>query len=211
MRYLKRFNESSNHDYKKIPGNWIKLNSIGYVLDPYTGHSFPMHRDGTYDQYELFDSQSEDFHSLSEEDQEIVNKYLKSSEPLLKDKINFELIDTLKDLAIDYIDEGMFLYINVISISNQPTREFNVYYECFNRNKTYKEFSRFYKHDMDLLNPDNLKYRFRVTNGESKPSFDSNVYEYPHKRVDKVERELLNTIKGIAKDSNWNEDIGIRI
>ena len=210
MKYLKRFNESSDHAYRKIPDNWIKLNSIGYVLNQHTGDIYPMHKDGTYDVYELFDAQEEPFHSLSEEDQETVDKYFKSSEPLLKNSINFELIDTLKDLSMDYIDEGVFLTIYVYSTSKQPKRDFLVYYESFTSNDNFKEFSKFYKHDMDLLDPSNLKYRFRVTNGESKPSFNDNTYEYPYKRVYKVEKELLNIIKGIAKDSNWNIDIGVK-
>ena len=70
MRYLKLYEE-----FNEIPSNFIRLDSIGHVLDPEEGVIYVMWEKGGYDHenpYDVkYDSQIE---GISDEDREIVGK-----------------------------------------------------------------------------------------------------------------------------------------
>lgn len=212
MKYIDLFeaySEGSKPRIRKIPQNWVKLNSIGYVLDPKTGFAYPYSNDGqSYYLDELFDSQADGgFNGLNEEDQKIVDQYYKSVEPLVKDHINFDLIDTIKDASLDYVDNGMWLMIHVDAYTKPPgfysyqtNNTLQVYYESFFKDKTYKQWSKYYKHDMELIDIDKLKYSLTIVQGESKD-------QYPYKRVHKAEAEVLEFVKKMALENGWNDTI----
>lgn len=190
---------------RTTPKNWIVLNSIGYILNPENGFAYPVAKDGsTYYLDELFDSQGDGgfggFHSLSEEDQKIVDQYYKSTESLVKNHINFDLIDTIKDASLDYVDNGMWLMFHVGAYNKFYTTDtLQVYYEYFSKDKTYKEWSKYYKHDMDLINVDKLKYSMTITIGNSED-------QYPYKRVQKAD-DVLEFVKKMSLENGWNDII----
>ena len=110
MRYLKIYEE-----FDTIPSNFIRLDSIGHVLDPEEGVIYAMWKRGGYDQENPYEADGDDesLEGLSDEDREIVNKYLLSCEPVIKNKINWNLIQTAKDIALDYLDAVSYTHLTL--------------------------------------------------------------------------------------------------
>ncbi len=114
MRYLKLYEE-----HNSIPDNFIRLDSIGHVLDPEEGVMYAMWKKGGYDYenpYKVGDDES--IEGLDDEDRQIVDKYFLSCEDITKDRINWDLIQTAKDLSLDYLDEGNQLRIDIVVTEN---------------------------------------------------------------------------------------------
>jgi hypothetical protein len=141
MRYLKIYEE-----FNEIPSNFVRLDSIGHVLDPNEGLIYAMWKKGGYDKenpYEAGDDESLD--GLSDEDKEIVDKYLLSVDPFVMDKINFDLIERAKDLSLDYLDGGMRLIVYVF------ISEILVYTEIFSHDRESVSYPKYFKNRLDII------------------------------------------------------------
>ncbi len=175
MRYLKIYEE-----YDTIPDNFIRLDSIGHVLDPNEGLLYALWKKGGYDHenpYEAGDDES--LEGLSDEDREIVDKYLLSVEPFVKDKINFDLIETTKELALDYLDSGMRLIVYVF------ISDILVYTEIFSHDRESVSYPKYFKTKLDIIkSSDSVNYIIRLDNknyhfqSEKSKEFSSLVREY---------------------------------
>ena len=169
MNYLKLYEE---HD--TIPDNFIKLNSIGHVLDPEEGIIYAMWKRGGYDHENPYDvSYDGSIEGLSDEDREIVDKYWISIESVVKQRINWQLVENAKDLSLDYLDEGYYLNIQVL-IEDFPefsdlfgeeegvngTRHL-VYSESFSHDFNNKEYGKFFPVNTKFIKESKeLVYRF---------------------------------------------------
>jgi len=211
MRYLKLYEE-----YDTIPSNFIRLDSIGHVLDPEEGVIYAMWKKGGYDHenpYEIDDGNlvhdGEDQYAdgLSNEDMSVIDKYLLSCEPVVKDKINFDLMQTAKEISLDFLDDGYTLVSQVLIESDEKDEDsdedssiFNfidylVYSEMFSHRftiETEKKYSRFFSNRMKVVkSKSDLIYRFWLA-----PKYNS-FYE-----IDEFNKEIFDRLKGMFPDEN---------
>ena len=171
MRYLKLYEE-----YDTIPANFIKLMSIGHVLDPEEGVIYAMWKKGGYDHENPYDvGYDESIDGISDEDMELVNVYWLTCKPFIESKMNWELIQTAKDASLDYLDEGFKLNINVFVLGKSEVHFANdkllVYSELFSHDKNDypgEYFRDFFPNKMEMVKSGDLYYRFSL-----EPSRDS--------------------------------------
>jgi hypothetical protein len=170
MIYLKLYEE-----HNSIPEKFIRLDSIGYVLDPDEGVLYPILKAGGYDHnnsYEVgWDSSFPDFNlsidGISDEDMELVNKYWLSCKPFIEDKINWDLIQAAKDASLDYLDEGFNLRVIVgynLQISKRKGKLI-VYSEVFSHDKIYSDsnYRNLFSNNMNIVkNNKELSYNFSL-------------------------------------------------
>ena len=102
---IKRYNEFLNEKLSswevEIPENFEELKSVGIYLNTDTGKIFnAILKDDWVNGFGLDFSEYEDGFSLSKEDKELVDKYYKSCESVLKSKINYDFIDSAYDLCL---------------------------------------------------------------------------------------------------------------
>jgi hypothetical protein len=169
MRYLKLYEE-----YDSIPDNFIRLDSIDYVLDPNEGLLYDLWKKGGENGYDVDEHEVQ---GLSDEDREVLDKYWLSVESLVKDKINFDLIETTKELALDYLDDGCRLIIySFIS-------DILVYTEIFEHNGKSVKYPKYFKNKLDIITEsDSVSYIIRL---------DSRNYYY----LSKESKELSSMVK----------------
>jgi hypothetical protein len=169
MIYLKLYEE-----HNSIPDKFIRLDSIGYVLDPEEGVLYPTLKAGGYDHnnsYEVGWDASID--GISDEDMELVNKYRLSCKPFIEGKINWNLIQAAKDASLDYLDEGFNLRVIVgynLQISKRKGKLI-VYSEVFSHDKIYSDsnYTNLFSNNMNIVkNNEGLSYNFIL-----EPSRDS--------------------------------------
>jgi hypothetical protein len=196
MRYLKLYEE---HD--TIPDNFIKLNSIGHVLDPEEGVIYALWKRGGYDHENPYDvSYDGSIEGLSDEDIEIVDKYWISIEPVIKQRINWDLVENAKDLSLDYLDEGYYLNIQVL-IEDFP--EFSdlfgengtrhcVYFERFSHDFNNKEYKKFFPVNTKFIKESKeLVYRFTFSVDRSRQSLMTSYLS----NTDKMNKELKDKLE----------------
>jgi hypothetical protein len=143
MRYLKLYEE-----HNTIPSNFIRLDSIGHVLDPNKGIIYPMLKSGDFDEengYDIDEIEEIEIQGLSQEDRELLDRYWLSVEPLIGDKINFDLIETAKDLSLEYLDSGMRLIVYVF------ISEILVLTEIFSHDRESCEYPKYFKNRLDII------------------------------------------------------------
>lgn len=168
MKYLKLYEE---HD--SIPDNFIRLNSIGSVLDPEKGLMYSMWKKGGYDSenpYELDDANG--LEHISDEEKQIVDKYLLSCENFIKSKINWKLIQMAKDLSLDYLDEHNELIIKVIASETKTYNKeghrsgrditFDVYKEIFSHLEDTIIWEKYFPNKMNIVKNGFLAYHFTI-------------------------------------------------
>lgn len=179
MRYLKLYEE-----HNSIPDNFIRLDSIGHVLDPEEGVMYAMWKKGGYDHenpYKVGDDES--IEGLDDEDRQIVDKYWLSCEDIKKDEINWKLIEMAKDLSLDYLDEHNELRIDVVvteNINRAFTYEdilFYVYQEVFSHNDVFKKWFKYFPSKMNVIKNKSLSYRFNVEPQRESKNWGLKVWE----------------------------------
>ena len=166
MKYLKLF-ENFGHGISSIPDNFIMLNSIGHVLDPETGLMYAVWKNGGYDienPYEVeYDNGIED---ISDEEREIVDKYYLSCEDVIKTKINWKLIQMVKDLSLEYLDEGNELKIKVIATETKTQlmigNKIFVYNEIFSHEEDNIIWNKYFPNKMNIVKNGFLAYEFTI-------------------------------------------------
>jgi len=181
MRYLKIYEE-----FNEIPNNFVRLDSIGHVLDPNEGFIYPLLKRGGYDKENPYDVDEHEVQDLSDEDRDLLDKYWLSVESLVKDKINFDLIETTKELALDYLDEGdrLIIYAFISDIL--------VYTEIFSHDVESVKYPKYFKNRLDIINSsDDINYIIRLDDkkyyfqSEKSKELSSLVKEYfPTEKVD---------------------------
>jgi len=168
MKHLKTYDMLFEAAGKLLPSNWVKLNSIGHVLDPKTGWIYPLYSNGIYyedDNGLNIEWDDVSFDGISDKDMKFVDSLWKSVEPIIKDKIDFELIDKLKYLSLDAIDDGFTLYYSILVNSSIPKFKQRVAFGGFSHELNYftynRKFPDNFKKVMEQRNED-LLYSFRL-------------------------------------------------
>lgn len=177
MKYLKLYRL-----FESNTGNGlIQLVSINQFFDPGEGILYPVrfkivgnaldiYGDGECDRdnpYILNDNPSGFLRTIgaSEEDIEIVQSSLQSTEEHAKNKINWELIETAKDLSLSYLDDGSRLCVYVF------TKDSNIgdvlcYVEIFSHNDSAKRWMSLFRNKIEVIKRCNqLEYMIRVDKG----------------------------------------------
>jgi hypothetical protein len=217
MKHLKLYEE-----FDEIPSNFIRLDSIGHVLDPEEGVIYAMWKKGGYDHenpYEI-DTGNNYFNDgvvhyadgLSNEDMSVIDKYLLSCEPVFKDKINFDLMQTAKEISLDFLDDGYILVSQVLIESDEKNEDsdedssiFNfidylVYSEMFSHQftiETKKKYSRFFSNRMKVVkSKSDLIYRFCL-----RPASYS-TFKGTANEIDEFNEEIFDRLKGMFPDEN---------
>lgn len=160
MRYLtkyKQFNEAL-----KTPDNFIELRSLEYTLDPHNGVIYPTLAGGNYDDdngHSIGDDYRE-YVDISDEDIKIIETYYKSTEELVKQNIDWELIKSIKELALDYLDKDYKLNIIVTA------KMIRVYNEFYSHLETESDYMRYFPAEwnkfLDVNKPENYYYTIRL-------------------------------------------------
>lgn len=181
MKYLKLYEQ-----FNEIPNNFIRLDSIGHVLDPNEGLIYALLKRGGYDRENPYDVDEHEVQGLSIEDMEVLDKYWLSVDTLVKYKINFDLIETTKELALDYLDEGdrLIIYAFISDIL--------VYTEIFSHDVESVKYPKYFKKRLDIINnSDDINYIIRLDSrdyyfqSEKSKELSSLVKEYfPTEKVD---------------------------
>ncbi len=183
MRYLKIYEE-----FSAIPDDFVILDSIGHVLDPNEGLIYAIWKKGGYDHENGYDVDEVEVQGLSDEDRVVLDKYWLSVESLVKDKINFDLVETTKELALDYLDEGdrLIIYTFISDIL--------VYTEIFSHDVESVSYSKYFKNRLDIIkSSDDVKYVIRLDDkkyyfqSEKTKELSSLVKEYfPTEKIDSI-------------------------
>ena len=172
MRYLKLY-ENFEQGISSIPDNFIRLDSIGHVLDPEKGLMYAVWKNGGYDHENPYDVQGDNgIESISDEEKQIVDKYWLSCENFIKNKINWELIQMAKDLSLDYLDENNELIIRVMSSETKTYNKeghrsgrditFDVYKEIFSHEENNIIWNKYFPNKMSIIENGFLAYHFTI-------------------------------------------------
>lgn len=146
---IKRYNEFINEKLSswdvEIPENFEELKSVGIYLNTDTGKIFnAILKDDWVNGFGLDFSEYEDGFSLSKEDQELVDKYYKSCESVLKSKINYDFIDSAYELCVS---EGVFDNYYTLRILVKMVDTTLLKYTASNSGEEY-EYEKFFGNDL---------------------------------------------------------------
>lgn len=202
MRYLKLYEE-----HNSIPDNFIRLNSIGHVLDPEEGLIYAMWKRGGYDHengYEI-DDDGQYADGLSNEDMSVIDKYWLSCEPFFKDRINFDLMQTAEEISLDYLDDGYTLISQVLIESDEKDEDsddfidYLVYSGILSlrfSDRNVKKYTRFFSKKMKVVkSKSDLIYRFWLHPDYSRFTGTAN-------ELDEFNKEIFDRLKGMFPDEN---------
>ena len=164
MKYLKLFEE---YDSETIPDNFIRLDSIGHVLDPEKGLMYAVWKNGGYDIENPYEVEYDNgIENISDEEKKIVDKYWLSCEDIKKDEINWKLIEMAKDLSLDYLDEGNELKIKVIATETKTHlmigNKIFVYNEIFSHEENNITWNKYFPNKMNIVKNGFLAYEFTI-------------------------------------------------
>jgi len=103
------FIKESREDYD-VPDHFIELHSIGYYFDPNNGKIYAMLKFGGYE-LEPYDVE-DDMENLSDGERRLVDSFKISTEDLIGDKINLDVMEDIIDRCIseELIDDGVGIY-----------------------------------------------------------------------------------------------------
>lgn len=164
MKYLKLYEE---YDSMTIPDNFIRLDSIGHVLDPETGLMYALLKKGGYDYENPYEVEYDNgIENISDEEKQIVDKYWLSCEDIKKDEINWKLIQMAKDLSLDYLDEGNELKIKVMATEIKTHlmigNKIFVYDETFSHGENNITWNKYFPNKMNIVKNGFLAYEFTI-------------------------------------------------
>jgi hypothetical protein len=166
MKYLKLF-ENFGHGISLIPDNFIRLDSIGHVLDPEKGLMYAIWKRGGYNHENPYEVEYDNgIENISDEEKKIVDKYWLSCEDVVKTKINWKLIQMAKDLSLDYLDEGNELKIKVITTETKTHlmigNKIFVYNEIFSHEEDNITWNKYFPNKMNIVKNGFLTYEFTI-------------------------------------------------
>ena len=175
MRYLNKYKKFYE---TKTPDNFIELKSIGYFLDPDKGVVYQKLYGGNYDDDNghTIGYEYRQYIGISEEDIEIIETYYKSTEELVKQNIDWELIKSIKELALDYLDKDYKL--NIV-IDAKMMRAYNVFYSHLETEDYYmRYFTEEWNKFLDVNKPENYYYTIRLLKPFSTHSIVDRAYTF---------------------------------
>ena len=164
--------ENFNLKRFRVPDNFIRLDSIGHVLDPEKGLMYAVWKNGRYDIENPYEVEYDNgIENISDEEKQIVDKFWLSCEDIKKDEINWKLIEMAKDLSLDYLDEHNELIIKVIATETK-TQLFKrrlmiddrifVYNEIFSHEEDNITWNKYFPNKMNIVKNGFLTYEFTI-------------------------------------------------
>lgn len=195
---IKRYNEFLNEKLSswevEIPENFEELKSVGIYLNTDNGKIFnAILKDDWLNGFGLEFSEYENGFSLSKEDKELVDKYYKSCESVLKSKINYDFIDSAYELCVS---EGVFDNYYTLRILVKLDDSFLhplLKYTASNSGEEY-EYDKFFGNDLkEIESASDFQYYFSFIG-------DGNKDVITNKVISRIESEL----KKMYPDLNIN-------
>jgi len=155
MKYLKRF---KLQEHNTAPDNFIRLDSIGHYLDPDEGLLYAMWKRGGYDHENPYDVSYDDtINNIGDDDMKIVDRYWLSTKEIVEKKINWELIETAKDISLDYLDLGYRLCIYVF------IDDILCYTQIFSHVDNSEKWPKYFTNKINTIrNSNQLEYMVRL-------------------------------------------------
>lgn len=147
MRKIKTF-EIFESIVKEVPSHFIPLNSIGHYLDPNDGMTYTMLKSpGGYEDepYPMNEPMWREFAALPDEEKAAVDAVCKSCEEIVEPRIDWEVIEDIKDVALanEILDKGYYVRIAVrCGFVGE-----NIYTEWYAHDRKEKAYARLFKND----------------------------------------------------------------
>lgn len=196
MRRIKSF---GLFEAMEVPGHFIPLESIGYYLDTKSGLIYPMRTAGGYeDKGYPFVNKEDD---ISPEDMRLVDPFWESTEGLINPKLNLDLINAVKQIAVseELIDRGCYVRIRA------QADPITLYYEMFGQDE-----KPFYPHGFSdvmkqiaSIEPSKIEYDVTVM----KPHENSRLLPVKMDFRPDVENESVRSMMERLKDMYPDENI----
>lgn len=192
---IKRYNEFINEKLSswdvEIPENFEELKSVGIYLNTDTGKIFnAILKDDWVNGFGLDFSEYQYSITLSKEDQELVDKYYRSCEEVVKDKINYDFIDSTYELCVS---EGVFDNYYTLRILVKMVDTTLLKYTASNSGEEY-EYEKFFGNDLkEIESASDFHYYFSFIG-------DGNKDVITNKVISRIESEL----KKMYPDLNIN-------
>lgn len=203
MKYLNKFNEAVWTKFRRAPDNFIRLEN--YYLDPINGLIHRMNPSN-----KLFYNDDEKIEiekywswglslpiELSTNDIEIIKSYYKSIETIVKDDIDWDLIQSIKDLSLDYLDKDCKVQIIV------DVKMYKVYTESFSHIEKWNKYEKYFEKDIEqiknLNKPNNFYYKIRIL----KPSQSGYIFNR-ELGIDFVEKLRLDHFPELAANISYS-------
>lgn len=194
---IKRYNEFLNEKLSskgdEIPDNFIELKSANLYLDPNTGKIYNSNVEDWRDGFALdFESYIHNF-NLNEEDQELVYKYYKSCESVLKSKINYDFIDSAYELCLsDEVFDNYYQLRILVKLGDSFSHAL-LKYTASNSGEEY-EYEKFFGNDLkEIESASDFHYYFSFIG-------DGNKDVITNKVISRIE----NLLKEMYPDLNIN-------
>lgn len=164
---IKKYIDFIKESNLNIPDHFVELKSIGHYLDTINGVMYP---DDSYEKDEYIDvyDDLDDHDGLSEDDKRLIDSFRISSEELIGDTINLDLMDDIirKSISEGLLDEDVDIKINAILRITDLSFLTNVRHIKVYNIRTPKEnegneiiytWNRFFKKDADIIkNQENI-------------------------------------------------------
>jgi hypothetical protein len=134
--------------------------------------------------------------------------YLKmhNSEDCFKDRINFKMIDDIKDMALEYLDEGFALHIDIFFRSSASLNIVPICYVSFSHDKSklvYEEITCL----EDNLKFVDINYRILLLSRNMPAPSMSRWIHYPSIYTSEHIRELIEELKSRISEAYPKEII----
>ena len=195
---MKRLMKFSIFESNKIPNHFIKLSSIGTYLDPNNGLTYPMLKNGGYDDDpypadEFLNEEEETWELLLDEEKRLVNSVWKSCEEIVYPLIDWNLVDDIKDVALanEILDSDLHINIVIKDINSSEV----IYKEMYGHDYDYIFYPKFFK---NLFN--------EISNTDGDFSYSINIFSrsvyggyLPISNKD-ILYDLVDQVKGMNPD-----------
>lgn len=189
---IKRYNEFINEKLSswdvEIPENFEELKSVGVYLNTDTGKIFnAILKDDWVNGFGLDFSEYQYSITLSKEDQELVDKYYRSCEEVVKNKINYDFIDSTYELCLS--EEVFDNYYN-LRILVKKGNDNLLKYTASNSGEDY-EYEKFFGDDLKkIADADDFNYLIFYVGGGNKDVITREVMSNMEKRLKKMYPDL---------------------
>lgn len=154
-----------------------------------------------------------DDYQFSESDKNIISKYYLSIEELIKDDINFNLIETAKDLSLEYLDEGCILEIYLYLKDTTPSQrgfdpEYRVYSLEYTHDYCDEKYPILFKEKYDKVKEAKRRNKFTI-NGRSNYSYVIYLYNGTIRKRE-YESNIIESLKEEFPDYKIDDTISFK-
>lgn len=196
---IKRYNEFINEKLSswdvEIPENFEELKSVGIYLNTDTGKIYnAILEDDWVNGFGLDFSEYQYSITLSKEDQELVDKYYRSCEEVVKDKISYDFIDSTYELCVS---EEVFDNHYDLGILVKRGNDNLLKYTASNSVEDY-EYEKFFGDELkEIADADDFNYLFFFVG-------DGNEDVITHEVMFRIEKLLKEMYPDLSIDGQYH-------